>query len=92
MYHSPTTEIPGIRRVTIELMIWIMQGNKSNIASFWHFNVAAELEQVVRSARKIESFRLFYRGVGVSRYNKPVSCVAREALALISHKPRLPEQ
>ncbi|CAL5034756.1 unnamed protein product [Urochloa decumbens] len=87
MYCSPTTETPGIRRVTIELMIWIMQSNKRNIESFRRFNVATKLEEVARAARKLESFRLFYSGLGVARYSKPISHVARAALALIAIDP-----
>lgn len=87
MYCFPTTEIPGIRRVTIEMMVWIMQSNKRNIESFRHFNVATKLEEVARAARKLESFRLFYKGVGIARFSKPISHVARAALALIAMDP-----
>ncbi|KAF0915888.1 hypothetical protein E2562_000533 [Oryza meyeriana var. granulata] len=88
-YHSPTTDIPGIRRVTIELMIWMMKSNKSNIGLFWssHSRVPSLLESVALKAQKLENFSLFYNGAGVGKHCKPVSSVARAALALMYESP-----
>lgn len=34
LFKPPSTEFPGIRRVTVQLIIWIMQNNKSYIREF----------------------------------------------------------
>uniref|UniRef100_A0A0E0DLR4 Uncharacterized protein n=1 Tax=Oryza meridionalis TaxID=40149 RepID=A0A0E0DLR4_9ORYZ len=65
MYRSPSTDFPCIRVSTLELITWMVEENSSYREIVLQCGVYEELKEVARTARKLESFKLFHCGVGV---------------------------
>ncbi|KAJ1266136.1 hypothetical protein BS78_08G127600 [Paspalum vaginatum] len=65
LYKSPTTEFPYIRRYTLELLIWMVENNNSNIEVLLQCGMYEQLHEVEETARKLESFKLFHCEDGV---------------------------
>ncbi|KAG0542876.1 hypothetical protein BDA96_02G141700 [Sorghum bicolor] len=75
LYNCPTIDFPCIRRSTIELLTWIVEHNNNNIEILLQCGVYEQLNEVAKTARKLESFKLFHSGVGVP--TKPgISCIS----------------
>lgn len=65
IFMSPTTDFPSIRRYTLELMTWMVKTNSSYRDVLLQCGVYEQLNEVKRTARKLESSKLFHCGVDV---------------------------
>ncbi|XP_066343973.1 uncharacterized protein [Miscanthus floridulus] len=91
MYKSPDTEYPGIRRVTVELIIWMLRSNRRCIEFFFRHQVDKAVKEVAETEERLEMFKMFCCGVGVAKHREPISSlVASAASALPSIARRLP--
>ncbi|XP_015693366.2 uncharacterized protein LOC102709368 [Oryza brachyantha] len=66
-YKPPITDFPCIRIFTLELLTWMVEENSSYREIILQCGVYEELNEVARTARKLESFKLFHCGVGVPK-------------------------
>jgi hypothetical protein len=80
-HKSPTTEFPGIRRITVQLIILMRQNNKSYMKHFVQCGMDEALHEVADTETKLESFELFHCGAGVCKHSKPISSLINIALA-----------
>jgi hypothetical protein len=62
---SPSTDFPSIRRSTLELMTWMVKNNVNYRDVLLQCGVYEQLNEVKRTARKLESLKLFRCGVDV---------------------------
>ncbi|CAD6261415.1 unnamed protein product [Miscanthus lutarioriparius] len=91
MYMSPDTEYPGIRRVTVELIIWMLRSNRRCIEFFFRHQVDKAVKEVAETEERLEMFNMFCCGVGVAKHREPISSlVASAASALPRIARRLP--
>ena len=91
MYKSPDTEYPGIRRVTVELIIWMLRSNRRCIEFFFRHQVDKAVKEVAETEERLEMFNMFCCGVGVAKHREPISSlVASAASAVPSIARRLP--
>ncbi|WVZ91568.1 hypothetical protein U9M48_037720 [Paspalum notatum var. saurae] len=82
LYKTPTTEFPYIRRSTLELLIWMVENNSSNIEVLLQCGVYEQLHEVAKTARKLESFKLFQCGDGVPA-GSCIPCISSLATILL---------
>ncbi|XP_002447430.2 uncharacterized protein LOC8065967 [Sorghum bicolor] len=72
LYKSPDTEYPGIRRVTVELIIWMVRSNRSCIEFFFEHQVD-KVKEVAETEARLEMFKMFCCGVGVAKHRETIS-------------------
>jgi len=48
LYKSPDTEFPGIRRVTVELIIWMVQSSSSYLEVFFQHQKAMQMPSILK--------------------------------------------
>ncbi|KAK9084030.1 hypothetical protein Scep_030501 [Stephania cephalantha] len=80
----PSVKAPRIRRFTIELVIWMMRSQQSNIYVFRELGMEQVLENVMETASELESFNTFSGSVGLNRYKTTIASLIDEALELLS--------
>ena len=81
LYKCPTIDFPCIRRSTLELLTWIVEYNNNNTEILLQCGVYEQLIEVAKTARKLESFKLFHSGVGVPT-EPGISCISSLATEL----------
>jgi len=54
MYKSPDTEYPGIRRVTVELIIWMLRSNRRCIEFFFRHQVDKAVKEVAETEERLD--------------------------------------
>uniref|UniRef100_A0A0E0DLS0 DUF4220 domain-containing protein n=1 Tax=Oryza meridionalis TaxID=40149 RepID=A0A0E0DLS0_9ORYZ len=81
VYRSPSTDFPCIRVSTLELITWMVEENSSYREILLKCGVYEELNEVARTARKLESFKLFHCGVGIPT-DGPIECISSRATEL----------
>jgi hypothetical protein len=81
VYRSPSTDFPCIRVSTLELITWMVEENSSYREILLKCGIYEELNEVARTARKLESFKLFHCGVGIPT-DGPIECISSRATEL----------
>lgn len=81
---SPTTDFPGIRRVTLSQMKWLIKNNEDYVGVFKRYEMDKALKEVAETATELESFELFCSGSGVGKHDEPISSAVRSTLALLA--------
>ncbi|KAJ8767553.1 hypothetical protein K2173_017622 [Erythroxylum novogranatense] len=83
-YEHPRIKVPRIRRFAIELAIWMMRENASNVRVFRDLGLESELEAVLETTAQIESFNIFSGTVGLSRHSTTIHSLVETALKLLA--------
>lgn len=83
-YPNPPTKTPRIRRYTIELAIWMMKENVTNIQTFKNLGMMEELEGVTETTSELESFNIFSGAIGLSRYKMSIHSLVETAMKLMA--------
>uniref|UniRef100_A0A0D9WCK8 Uncharacterized protein n=1 Tax=Leersia perrieri TaxID=77586 RepID=A0A0D9WCK8_9ORYZ len=93
LYRSPSTDFPCIRVSTLELMTWMVEEDNSYREIFLQCGVYEELNELARTARKLESFKLFHCGVGVPEHGTGcISFLATELQKKLRGSPNFKER
>ncbi|GER30155.1 ARM repeat superfamily protein [Striga asiatica] len=85
-YRHPSTKVPSIRRYTIELAIWMMKNDETNVRVFRSLGMKEELECVVETTTELESFNIFSGTVGLYRHKMPMHSLVGIAMGLLEHE------
>lgn len=89
LYKSPDTEYPGIRRVTVELIIWMLRSNRRCIEFFIQHRGDKAVKEVIETEERLEMFKMFCCGIGVAKHREPISSLvasAASALPIIARR------
>ncbi|KAK9672067.1 hypothetical protein RND81_12G074100 [Saponaria officinalis] len=81
-HQYPPARFPRIRRFTIELAIWMMRDNVTNISIFKNLGLENELENVLNTTSELESFNIFSGTVGLRRCRTTIHALVETALKL----------
>ncbi|EEE54709.1 hypothetical protein OsJ_02034 [Oryza sativa Japonica Group] len=84
VYKSPTADFPGVRRVVIQQMNWMMEKNPAYIVVFKKHEMDIILKETAETATKIENFLLFHSGVGAFEHEESISSIVSKSLGLIT--------
>lgn len=82
-YKYPPMKVPRIRRFAIELAIWMMRDEESNVRIFRDLGMEKELEGVLETTSEIESFNIFSGTVGLNRHGASIHSLVENALKLL---------
>ncbi|XP_076927116.1 uncharacterized protein LOC143590549 [Bidens hawaiensis] len=82
-YPNPNAKSPRIRRYVIELTIWMMKNNVTNIHTFKNLGMVEELEGVTETTSELESFNIFSGAIGLSRYKISIHSLVETATKLM---------
>uniref|UniRef100_J3L0L5 Uncharacterized protein n=1 Tax=Oryza brachyantha TaxID=4533 RepID=J3L0L5_ORYBR len=78
LYKSPAIEFPGIRRVTIELIVLMIQSSSQYMEVFFQYEMDKAVKEVAETEERLEMFKMFYCGVGVAKQSDSIySLVSR---------------
>lgn len=80
VYNSPTTEFPGIRRYTVQLITCMMEKNSDYIEVLRTNGIDETIEGVAEAPMRLESFKLCSYGIGVFKHDVHISDVAKKSL------------
>ncbi|KAG8051775.1 hypothetical protein GUJ93_ZPchr0001g32635 [Zizania palustris] len=83
LYKSPTTEFPGIRRVTVQLILYVLLRNSTSRfhEGFIGYEMDKAVKEVAETEAKLEMFKMFYCSVGLGKHSEPISSLVSSALA-----------
>lgn len=84
VYKSPTADFPGVRRVVIQQMNWMMEKNPAYVVVFKKNEMDMILKETAETATKIENFLLFHSGVGAFEHEESISSIVSKSLGLIT--------
>ncbi|EEC78493.1 hypothetical protein OsI_18400 [Oryza sativa Indica Group] len=90
VYMSPSTDFPCIRVSTLELITWMVEENNSYWEILLQCGVYEELNEVARTARKLESFKLFHCGIGIPT-ERTIECISSLATKLQEKLKKIPD-
>ncbi|KAI8566186.1 hypothetical protein RHMOL_Rhmol02G0020500 [Rhododendron molle] len=82
-YQKPTIETPRIRRFVIELAIWMMRNNETNVRIFKDLGIVKEMQSVIETTTKLENFNIFCGPVGMSQYSTTIHSLVENAMKLL---------
>ncbi|GAB2295146.1 hypothetical protein Dimus_029320 [Dionaea muscipula] len=82
-YPEPQVKIPKVRRFVIELAIWMMRDNETNIRFMKKLGLEKELQNVLDTTSELESFNIFSGTVGLTRYKTSIHSLVDTALNLM---------
>ncbi|KAL0457287.1 UNVERIFIED_CONTAM: hypothetical protein Slati_1067900 [Sesamum latifolium] len=82
-YEYPSIKVPSIRRYTIELAIWMMRENNTNVRTFKTLGLEKELESVMETTSELESFNIFSGTVGLCRHRVEMHTLVETAMKLL---------
>ncbi|KAL3812725.1 hypothetical protein ACJIZ3_013993 [Penstemon smallii] len=85
-YQNPSTKLPSIRRYAIELAIWMMRYDKTNIRSFDSLEMEKELESVMETTSELESFNIFSGTVGLCRHSVTMQSLVETAIKMMEEE------
>lgn len=83
LYKSPDPEYPGIRRVTVELIIWMVRSNRRCIEFFIQNQVDKAVKEVAETEERLEMFKMFCCGVGVAKHRETISSLVASAASAL---------
>nr|XP_043629862.1 uncharacterized protein LOC122601158 [Erigeron canadensis] len=83
-YPQPPIKTPRLRRYVIELAIWMMKDNLTNIHTFKNLGMMEELECVTETTSELESFNIFSGAIGLSRYKISIHSLVETAMNLMA--------
>ncbi|KAB1214166.1 hypothetical protein CJ030_MR5G027219 [Morella rubra] len=66
-HRYPPVKFPKIRRFAIELAIWMMRDNKTDVCIFKDLEMERVLENVLETTTELESFNIVSGAVGLNR-------------------------
>eukprot|EP00267_Zea_mays_P051584 XP_020404550.1 uncharacterized protein LOC109944261 [Zea mays] len=84
VYKSPDTEYPGIRRGTVELIIWMLRSSRRCVEFFLERRVDRAVKEVAETEERLEMFKTFCCGIGLAKHGEPVSYLVASALPSIA--------
>ncbi|KAK6117281.1 hypothetical protein DH2020_048975 [Rehmannia glutinosa] len=82
-YQYPSIRVPSIRRYALELAIWMMRDDTSNIRTFESLGLEKELESVMETTTELESFNIFSGTVGLYRHKIAMHSLVETAMELL---------
>ncbi|KAL0388675.1 UNVERIFIED_CONTAM: hypothetical protein Sradi_2749300 [Sesamum radiatum] len=89
-YEYPSIKVPSIRRYAIELAIWMMRENNTNVRTFQTLGLEKELESVMETTSELESFNIFSGTVGLCRHRVEMHTLVETAMKLLEEDPCVP--
>ncbi|KAL2229847.1 uncharacterized protein LOC105171410 [Sesamum indicum] len=89
-YEYPSIKVPSIRRYTIELAIWMMRENNTNVRTFQTLGLQKELESVMETTSELESFNIFSGTVGLCRHRVEMHTLVETAMKLLEEDTCVP--
>ncbi|KAJ1269884.1 hypothetical protein BS78_06G012400 [Paspalum vaginatum] len=84
LYKSPGTEFPGIRRVTVQLVIWMVQSNSTHTEVFFQYELDKAVKEAAETESRLEMFKMFCCGVGVAKRSESISSVVTTAASALA--------
>ncbi|VAH71460.1 unnamed protein product [Triticum turgidum subsp. durum] len=75
LYKSPTPDAPGIRRVVIQQMNWMMDMDSKYINIFLRHEMDKALKEVAQTALKLENYWFFRFDVGTFEHDESISSI-----------------
>lgn len=85
-YQNPSIKVPSMRRYAIELAIWMMRDNNTNIRTFESLGMETELESVMETTSELESFNIFSGTVGLCRHKITMHSLVETAMKLLEEQ------
>ncbi|KAL8047828.1 hypothetical protein ABFX02_07G025000 [Erythranthe guttata] len=82
-YRHPSIKVPSIRRCAIEMAIWMMRDNNTNIRSFESLGIMEELDSVMETTSELENFNIFSGTVGLCRHKMAMDALVGIAIQLL---------
>lgn len=82
-YDNPSIKVPSIRRYAIELAIWMMRDDPTNVRAFKSLGMETELESVMETTSELESFNIFSGTVGLCRHKVTMHSLVETAMELL---------
>lgn len=80
---KPSADCPGIRRVILEQVIYLMECNSRYADCFNEFKTTEALSRVEQTVSKAESYRLFLGDEGFMKHSVPLSDLVTRAKELM---------
>ncbi|KAB1214173.1 hypothetical protein CJ030_MR5G027212 [Morella rubra] len=71
-HRYPPVEFPRIRRFAIELAIWMMRDNKTDVSIFKDMEMKRVLENVLETTAEFESFNIVSGTVGLKQHRNSI--------------------
>ncbi|KAL3727426.1 hypothetical protein ACJRO7_032195 [Eucalyptus globulus] len=85
-HRNPHVKVPRMRRFAIELAIWMMREKSTNAQIFRDLGMEEELEGVMDTTSKLESFNIFSGTIGLSRHSTTIHSLVETALMLLKNR------
>ncbi|KAK1417541.1 hypothetical protein QVD17_26670 [Tagetes erecta] len=83
---NPNAKTPRIRRYVVELAIWMMKDNSTNIQRFKNLGMMEELEGVTETTSELESYNIFSGAIGLSRYKISIHSLVELAINIMTDR------
>ncbi|WJX90488.1 hypothetical protein P8452_72383 [Trifolium repens] len=82
-HKCPSTNVPRIRRFTVELAIWMMKDKVENIYTFKDLGMPEALKGALETTSELENFNVFSGTVGLNRHKLTTQSLFETALELM---------
>ncbi|KAB1214175.1 hypothetical protein CJ030_MR5G027210 [Morella rubra] len=82
-HQYPPVKFPKIRRFSIELAIWMMRDNKTDVRIFKDLEMERVLENVLETTAELESFNIVSGAVGLNRHRNTIHSLVETALRML---------
>ncbi|KAB1214165.1 hypothetical protein CJ030_MR5G027220 [Morella rubra] len=85
-HRYPPVKFPKIRRFAIELAIWMMRDNKTDVCIFKDLETERVLENVLETTTELESFNIVSGAVGLYRHGTTIHSLVETALKVLDER------
>lgn len=75
LYKSPTSDAPGIRRVVIQQMNWMMDRDSKYISIFLRHEMDKALKEIAQTTLKLENYWFFRFDVGTFEHDESICSI-----------------
>ncbi|KAG5560053.1 hypothetical protein RHGRI_003367 [Rhododendron griersonianum] len=82
-YQKPSIKTPRIRRFVIELAIWMMRWNETNVQIFKDLGMRKEMESITETTSELENFNVFSGAIGMSQHSPTIHSLVETAMKLL---------
>ncbi|KAF7150099.1 hypothetical protein RHSIM_Rhsim02G0018700 [Rhododendron simsii] len=82
-YQKPSIKTPRIRRFIIELAIWMMRHNETNVQLFKDLGMRKEMESIIETTSELENFNVFSGAIGMSQHSTTIHSLVETAMKLL---------
>ncbi|KAI8566185.1 hypothetical protein RHMOL_Rhmol02G0020400 [Rhododendron molle] len=82
-YQKPSIKTPRIRRFVIELAIWMMRWNETNVQIFKDLGMRKEMESIIETTSELENYNVFSGAIGMSQHRRTIHSLVETAMKLL---------